>query len=351
MTAKRIAFVELWRLGDAVLATAGLRALRLACPDAEIALLAHPVAGDPLIRSGDYDTFIPFSPFWTRKNYGWDKYLPWTIDYGHVVGTWRRLRAFRADTYLLFRGDPREQAFFASVGGGEVVDARYQQRIFPGTRLLSRLTGVRRYREYLHHVTQWAGADVTAFPHIAAVPTPIETDHVLVHPGASWALRQWPPERTATLIDVLADAGHKVYLVGGPGEQPLIQQIHQATRSRPEVRYPSLEELYVLTRGARAVICQNSSELHIAEALGTPCVVLNGPTDVVRFGAWRSSTVSVCKSLELPCHPCIERRCIRPAGPCINDIGITDVVSALRTLGVLPVAQARSHDASAAASV
>src|SRR5437773_504371 len=102
---ERILFVELWRLGDAVCATAGLRALRLAKPDAEIAVLAHSQHGDPLFRSADADQRLQFDAFWTRGQVPRDKYLPWTIDYQELYRATRSIRAFRPDHVLLFRGD------------------------------------------------------------------------------------------------------------------------------------------------------------------------------------------------------------------------------------------------------
>jgi ADP-heptose:LPS heptosyltransferase len=344
---ERIAFVELWRLGDSVLATGGLRTLRLARPDAEIALVSNPAYSDPLLRSGDYDIHIPLAAFWTRGLVARDKYLPWTIDYGAIIHAWRRLRAFRADSYLLFRGDPREQLFFASVGHGEVVDARRRHPIVPGTRLLPAPAGGHRYVEYVRHVQQWAGTTVAATPHIANVRAASEPHpYVVLHPGAGWVFRHWKAGKLATLADTLTArlraAAADLILVAGPMERPLLDAIQHAASAPLDVRYPSLDELYGLAAGARAVVCNNTATLHIAEALDVPCAVMTGPSDPERWGVFRPHSRNVCKSVGLPCHPCLERRCVRPDRPCIDEIGVADVIAALTDMRILTAETTRT---------
>src|SRR2546425_6858205 len=116
-----IAFVELWRLGDAVAARVGLSALVSAQPRAAIAIVAHPEHGEPLFRLLPSAKHFPFAAFWTRGKLATDKYLPWTIDYLELWRVWRRLRHFRADVYLLFRGDIREQIFFSTLATPRIV--------------------------------------------------------------------------------------------------------------------------------------------------------------------------------------------------------------------------------------
>jgi ADP-heptose:LPS heptosyltransferase len=338
---ERIAFVELWRLGDSVLATGGLRTLRLARPDAEIALVSNPAYSDPLLRSGDYDVHIPLAAFWTRGLVARDKYLPWTIDYGAIVRAWRRLRDFRADTYLLFRGDPREQLLFASVGHGSVVDGRRRHPILPGTQLLPAPVGGHRYLEYVRHVQQWAGTEIAVTPHLANVRVAVEPrPYVLLHPGAGWVFRHWKADKMATLADaltwILQPVGSALIVIGGPTERPLLEAIGRAATAPLDVRYPSLDELYGLVAGARAVVCNNTATLHIAEALDVPCAVMTGPSDPVRWGIFRSHSRTVCRSVGLPCHPCLERQCVRADRPCIDEIGTADVIAALTDIGILP---------------
>jgi len=332
---ERILFVELWRLGDAVSATAVLRALRLARPEAEIGVLAHPKHGDPLFRSPEADVRIPFDAFWTRGRLARDKYLPWTIDYKELGRAGRRIRAFRPDEVLLFRGDIREQLFFRAVGAHKIVDLKGTLPTLPGIRLNVRPRGVRRWQEYVFHVREWSGKAVDAQPYIAGVTRDVSVaPYVLLHPGAGWEYRQWSAAKLAALMRWLESQGHVLKIAAGPNEQPFVDAILAEYGSSVTVSYPGLDELYSLIASAQVLICNNSAALHIAEAVATPCVALNGPSDPNRWGTYRAHSRNVIRSTELPCHPCGERRCVLSSNPCIDRIAVEDVIEALEDVGI-----------------
>jgi ADP-heptose:LPS heptosyltransferase len=327
---ERILFVELWRLGDAISATAGLRALRLARPMAEIAVLAHSRHGEPLFRSADADHRFPFDAFWTRGKLPRDKYLPWTIDYGALRRAVRAVRAFRPHHVLLFRGDIREQLFFRAIGISNIVDLRGPLPMLPRTNANLRPEGVPRWQEYVSHIREWSGAAVEAAPIIHGISRePSTRPYLLLHPGASWRYKQWSATNVAAFIDVLEREGQEIRIVAGAADRAFIDEIGAARGEPLGAEYPSLDELYSLIAGARAVICNNSAALHIAEALGTPCVCLTGPSDPVRWGTYRPHSRTVIRSASLPCHPCGEKRCVMPSTPCIERIALADVLGAL----------------------
>jgi ADP-heptose:LPS heptosyltransferase len=326
---ERILFVELWRLGDAVAATAGLRALRQARPDAKIAVLAHPTHGEPLFRLPDSNLHIRFDAFWTRGKLPRDKYLPWTIDYGQLGRVARAIRRFRPDHVLLFRGDPREQLFFRAIGARGIVDLRANLPILPGTRTNERPADVPRWREYVFQIQKWSQQDVYAEPVIGGVQRSAAwPPYVLLHPGASWRFKQWNTARLARLIQWLRDGGLTTKIVAGPDDRSIVDALRTESATPLEVTHPSLTELYSLIAGAQVVICHNSAALHIAEALGTPCVALTGPSDPIRWGTYRHHSRTVVRSVGLACHPCGEKRCVTPDSPCIDRIALGDVVAA-----------------------
>jgi ADP-heptose:LPS heptosyltransferase len=333
---ERILFVELWRLGDAVAATAGLSALRQARPEAEIGVVAHSLHGEPLFRSPDADHRLPFDAFWTRGRLPRDKYLPWTIDYRELGRAARSIRAFRPNHVLLFRGDIREQLFFRSLGMSAITDLKGKLPTLPGIRTNRRPAGVPRWREYVFHVERWADTTVQAQPTIADVKRGAQGQpYVLVHPGASWRYKQWSAPRLAELLRWLQQRATTVRVVAGPSDHLFIDELRDACGADLVVEYPSLNDLYMLIADAQAVVCNNSAALHIAEALGTPCVALTGPSDPIRWGTYRSHSRTVTRALGLPCHPCGDKRCVLPEAPCIDRIELRDVVEALSELGIV----------------
>jgi ADP-heptose:LPS heptosyltransferase len=156
----------------------------------------------------------------------------------------------------------------------------------------------------------------------------------LLHPGASWRYKQWKAKNVATLIAWLREHSFALKVVAGPGDRSIINAIREMCGTDLPVEYPSMTELYELIAGAHVVICNNSAALHIAEALGTPCLALTGPSDPVRWGTYRPHSRTVTRSGGLPCHPCGEKRCVLSENPCIDRIELVDVIEALEVLSI-----------------
>lgn len=110
---RRILVIELWLLGDVVLMTPMLRALRERFPGAEITVLAKPHAEELLRESGLADKIITFDFPWTAKA---DKYKPSRYDRRLVRDLIRRLRGENFDLAIDGRMDARSSALAYATG-------------------------------------------------------------------------------------------------------------------------------------------------------------------------------------------------------------------------------------------
>ena len=100
----------------------------------------------------------------------------------------------------------------------------------------------------------------------------------LVHPGANSGARRWPPERWTEVVEGLEGP---VVLTAGPGEE---EAARAAARTAPVLAGLSLLELAAAVAAARCVVCPDTGVAHLATALGTPSVVLFGPTPPPEWG-------------------------------------------------------------------
>jgi ADP-heptose:LPS heptosyltransferase len=110
---------------------------------------------------------------------------------------------------------------------------------------------------------------------------------VVLHPGASSRARQWPPERWATVARAQALAGRTVVITGDTAERRLAAGIAREASLGPEAvlaGQTSLLQLTALVSAATLVVCGDTGIAHLATALGTPSVVLFGPTSPARWG-------------------------------------------------------------------
>jgi ADP-heptose:LPS heptosyltransferase len=143
---------------------------------------------------------------------------------------------------------------------------------------------------------------------------------VVIHPRTSTdENRNWPIEKWASLV---ARNPHVSFVQLGLAADPPI-------RGTVDRRGAPLRESIALVKGAAAFVGIESSLAHAAHAVGTPSVVLFGPTDP---RVWAHPN-SVSVSRHLRCAPCIDllRDCPCPYGnPCMAELPVEDVEAALQ---------------------
>jgi ADP-heptose:LPS heptosyltransferase len=119
-----------------------------------------------------------------------------------------------------------------------------------------------------------------------AMPSPAP-GAVVVHPGAAFPARRWPPERFAEVARTFARAGHRVVVTGSPAEQDLASRVATGAGLRDDAVLAGgtgLVALAALVADAALVVCGDTGVGHLATAYGTPSVVLFGPTPPARWG-------------------------------------------------------------------
>jgi len=147
-----------------------------------------------------------------------------------------------------------------------------------------------------HEVRRWCrlvseGLGVPADPDALdlAVPTgdPPVRGAAVVHPGAAFPSRRWPPERFAAVARHLADRGHDVRVTGGPGEVDLAREVAASAGLGPEAVLAgrtSTMELAAVVAAAELVVSGDTGVAHLATAYRRPSVVLFGPVSPALWG-------------------------------------------------------------------
>jgi ADP-heptose:LPS heptosyltransferase len=165
-----------------------------------------------------------------------------------------------------------------------------------------------------------------------------EAPYLVVHPGASVPARAWAPGRNAELVDALVVAGRRVVVTGSPDEVELTARV--VGEAGPEVTdlggATSLGELVEVLAAADALVVGNTGPAHLAAAAGTPVVSLFAPTvPAVRWRPWKVPHELL--HIEVPCAGCRARECPVPGHPCLDGLGVPDVLAALDRLVGPPV--------------
>jgi heptosyltransferase I len=110
---------------------------------------------------------------------------------------------------------------------------------------------------------------------------------VVLNPGAGRADKRWPVPHFIALARKLAhDAAAHVLVTWGPGEEGAARAIVEGSGAAVPAPPTDLDALLALLRRASVMVAADTGPLHMAAALGTPCVGLYGPTSPARNGPY-----------------------------------------------------------------
>jgi len=137
--------------------------------------------------------------------------------------------------------------------------------------------------------------------------------YVVAHPTSRWMFKTWIPEGTAALINYLAAIGHRVVLTSGPDakEREMVARIKSlAAPGAVALDLSGCLDLYSLgglIAGARLFVGVDSAPMHMAAALGVPVLTISGPSGEQMWGPWQVPS-EVVKG-DCAEHPCGRAGC------------------------------------------
>jgi ADP-heptose:LPS heptosyltransferase len=133
--------------------------------------------------------------------------------------------------------------------------------------------------------------------------------YAVVLPGASCPSRRWPAERFRAMAALLAADGLPVVVTGPAAERDLVADV--AARTPGVVALAGafdVPDLAALLAGAAVAVTNNSGGMHLADAVGTPVVVLFAGTE--DEGQYRPRSVpSAVLRVPTACSPCRQFHC------------------------------------------
>ena len=112
---------------------------------------------------------------------------------------------------------------------------------------------------------------------------------VVLNPGRRAADKRWPPDRFAALAARLASRqGRTSSSCGDPARRAWRRRSPTDLPDNRTVLSPSTSSLQLIAvlRRASLMVAADTGPLHLAAALGTPCLGLYGPTDPARNGPY-----------------------------------------------------------------
>jgi lipopolysaccharide heptosyltransferase II len=324
--AERVLCVRLDNMGDVLMTTPALRALRRGAAGRRLTLLASRSGAAVAPFVPDVDEVIVFDAPWMKPRGSAPRQ---DLD---LVAELRKRRFDAAVIFTVYSQSPLPAAYLCYLAGiplrlahcrenpyglltDWVPDPEPREHIRHEVRRqldLAKTIGCRTDDERLSFTVppraRAAAQRVLARAGIADCSTLI-----VVHPGASAASRRYPALRYAQAMDLLLQRIPEAAVIytGSADEAALVETIRKAMAraSHSLVGQLDVAELGALLERASLLVANNTGPVHIAAALGTPVVDLYALTNP-QHAPWQvRSEILFC---DVPCRFCYRSVC--PAG-------------------------------------
>lgn len=288
---RAIVLVKLSAIGDVLHGVPAAVALKRAYPSARIGWVVEGRAADVLAGHPAVDHLF-------RLPRGWIK--SWQA----VRSLRRQLRDFRADTAIDMQGlfksalatwlsgasmrigharpESRERAWLAYTSAVPATAAHVVDRNCG----LLRPLGVRQTAPSFE-MPDWPVSRHRMQEWLASLR--LSSSPIVMNPGAGWPSKIWPEERFAEVARAMHDRHGMTSIIvwGGDRERGSAERIAAAApRAAVVAPQTSLQDLGALCRLTRLFVSGDTGPLHLAAAVGTPCVGLFGPVPADRNGPY-----------------------------------------------------------------
>ena len=339
---KRILIVRTDRIGDVLLSTPVIKALRDAYPHAFIAMIVGPYAKEIVEGNPYLDQVIIYDK--DGKHKGWQRSMKFA----------RNLKKKRFDAAFVLHPTNRVHlvTFFAGIkkriGFDRKLGALLTDRI-----VHAKQEGEKHELQYNLDLLRYEGiepADTALFMPIRheseawakelfSLAGITAEDKVMgIHPGASCPSKLWPAARFAEVADgVITRYNYKVVIVAGPKDMECARVVAKGAHY-PVVNLAgktSVSQLASVLKRCRVFISNDSGPVHIATAVGTPVISIFGRNQKgLSPERWKPVGLNdLVIHKEVGCGECAAHNCVK-GFLCLKAITAQDVLEAVgRVLG------------------
>lgn len=339
---RRVLLIRTDRIGDVLLSTPAIKAVRDAYPDAYIAMMVSPYARDIINGNPYLDEIIIYDKNGKHKSW-WDS-----------VRFAFELRRKKFNLALALHPTNRVHLVIFMAGIPKRIGYDYKLGFLLTDRIKhTKQLGEKHETEYALDLVRYLGIDPKDKKLFMPVRPESEdwaeellrreginkSDKLLtIHPAASCISRIWPSERFAELADKLIDKyGFKALIIAGPDPEHIkiaadviAKMRHSALNLAGKT---SVSQLASLLKRCRLHISTDTGPMHIASSVGTPVIAIFGRKQKglspKRWGPTGEKSRVLHK--DVGCIECLAHNC-KINFKCLDAITVEDVLNAADAL-------------------
>ncbi|MBI4471962.1 MAG: glycosyltransferase family 9 protein [Acidobacteria bacterium] len=318
-TKARVLFVRLRSMGDCLLLTSPVRALKEEFPGFHVAVLVEERFAACFDGNPDFDEIL--------------------IVRGKIQ-TAARLITKRFDAIVNLHGGPTSLIYSCLALGRRIGVEHYQYSMLYSGLVPSPDSNTHTVKSTLE-LLRWLGLKSSEAPPLRYEVHPREAKrieekflgrpYVVIHPASIMATKRWDAKRYAEVARDLASRKFTIVVTSGPGEESCAADVAKEVPGTVILLGLTIPELAELIRGASLYIGNDSGPMHLAAAVGTPTVAVWGSSDSRRWRPWHVKHRVVQNPFE--CNPCPGYRCLVADSPlCIESVTVDQVCQAVGEL-------------------
>jgi len=346
---QRILVVRLRSIGDTVLSTPSLIALRKFLPEARIDVLLEDWVAPVLEGLDAVDNVLTF-----QKD-----------SLGSRLHTARKIRRNKYDVAFNLHGGTTGTFFVRASGARNRVGFENYQYKFLYNHLLSSASDFWQ-KEFTHSAEQqlallgFVGVPVSDKPksRLAVTEKSLKSlkekfnakaqrredakfflpeknkdffnNFALIHPTAAFKTKQWGTENFARTVEYLSAKGLPTIAIATKKERGILDNLEKLA-GVPILTFDdlTLPEITALASRAKIFVGNDSGIAHIAAAVQTPSVVIFGSSNINHWRPWTNAPNAVVYE-KLTCQPCAGYFCKEFGEPkCILNVKIENVINAI----------------------
>ena len=154
----------------------------------------------------------------------------------------------------------------------------------------------------------------------------------LIHPVAAFETKQWAIEKFAAVVKFFYEKGIISVAVGTKSELPVLLDLFNQSPLALMLYDKTLPEITALASKARIFIGNDSGVAHIAAAVSTPSVVIFGSSNIAHWRPWTNAPNEIV-SANLQCAPCAGYKCEEfTALQCIDRVSVESVIEKIEKI-------------------
>lgn len=345
--ARRVLCVRLDTLGDVLMTTPALRALRASAPDRHVTLLTSTAGSAVAALIPELDDVIVYDAPWLKATAARANNQ---LDYA-MIEQLRQEQFDAAVIFTVYSQNPLPSALLCYLAGIPLRLAHCRENPYqllthwvpedePERRIrhevqrqldLVATVGCRTDNERLSVCISDAARQGAMHQLLVEGIDPVQP-WLVMHPGATAPSRRYPPESFAVVARrLVCEDGIQVVFTGTAPEQDLVEYIRACMQvpSYSLVGQLTLEELAALLADAPLLIANNTGPVHLAAALGTPVVDLYALTNP-QHTPWQTPHRVLFH--DVPCKYCYKSICPEQHHACLRLVNPAEVVAAAHAL-------------------